>query len=86
MLLGDAMVDLPTFEKRFDRSFARVYAYVLTRVADRSTAERLTRDILEGSLGLLLEESDGRLDTELLSATQRALRDEATREPRVAGF
>jgi hypothetical protein len=76
------MVELPTFEKRFDRSFARVYAYVLTRVADRTTAERLTRDILQSSLGLLLEDSDGRLDVELLRATHRVLRDEASRQPR----
>lgn len=76
------MVDLPTYEKRFDRSFARVYAYVSTRVADRSTAERLTRDVLQSSLELLLEEADGRLDVELLRATHRVLRDEATRQPR----
>jgi hypothetical protein len=73
------MVDLPTFEKRFDRSFNRVYAYVASRVASRATAERLTREVLQTSLGQLVDSADGDLDVELLRATQRVLRNDTER-------
>ena len=75
------MVDLPGFEKRFDRSFSRVYAYVQARVPDRGTAERVTREVLQRSLDCLLEEQDGGLDAALLRNTNRVLREEAARQP-----
>jgi hypothetical protein len=73
------MYDLPTFEKRFDRSFNRVYAYVASRVSDRAAAERITRQVMETSLGSLLDARDGDLDVELLRTTNRVLRDDAVR-------
>ena len=73
------MYDHPTFEKRFDRSFARVYAFVLPRVGDRGTAERVTREVLQSSLESLLDAQDGDLDVELLRNTHRALRERAVR-------
>ena len=51
----------------------------------------LERQRLVSDIARLAAERDGAVralaeQRELLSATQRALRDEATREPRVAGF
>jgi hypothetical protein len=74
------MVDLPGFEKRFDRSFNRVYAFVLPRVTDRAAAERVTREVLHRSLDSLLAEQDGDLDAELLRNAVRALREEEARQ------
>jgi hypothetical protein len=73
------MYDLPTFEKRFDQSFARVYAFVLARVGDRGTAELVTREVLRSSLESLLDAQDGDLHAELLRNTHRALREQGAR-------
>jgi hypothetical protein len=79
------MVDFPDFEKRFERSFNRVYAYVAARTGDRSTAERVTRDVLHRSLGPLMEGDAADLDAELLRNTKRALLEETAQEAAVAG-
>jgi hypothetical protein len=79
------MVDLPAFEKRFERSFNRVYAFVAARVPDRGAVERVTRDVLHRSLESLLAEEDGGLDAVLLRNTNRALSEEAARRAPRAG-
>jgi hypothetical protein len=67
------------FDKRFDRSFLRVYAYLLPRVPDHATAQRLTREVLTASLAEVLDYDEPELDLVLLRAVKRQLAAEASR-------
>lgn len=70
------------FERRFDRSFLRVYAFVFARVNDHRTTQRLTRDVLTRSLPEILDDDEHELDVVLLRAAKQLLRAElARREP-----
>jgi hypothetical protein len=86
MPLDPSEDDLATFEKRFDRSFLRVYAYLAARVPDHHTAQRLTREVLTSSLLEILDYDEPELDFMLLQNVNRLLRDEAARRaPRRSG-
>jgi DNA-directed RNA polymerase specialized sigma24 family protein len=67
------------FDRRFERSFLRVYAFLLPRVADHDTAQRLTREALISSLEAVISCDDAELDVALLTAVKRLLRAEASR-------
>ena len=80
MPLGSSDDDLATFEKRFDRSFLRVYAYLSARVSDHETAQRLTREVLTSSLVEILDYDEPELDCALLRNVNRLLRAETARQ------
>jgi DNA-directed RNA polymerase specialized sigma24 family protein len=65
------------FEKHFGGAFRRVYAYVLARVGDHTSAQRLTRSVLIRALPELVEEREPELSAFLLQTANRLLRDEA---------
>ncbi len=67
------------FEKHFGGAFRRVYAYVLARVGDHTSAQRLTRSVLVRALPELVEEREPELSVFLLQTANRLLREEAAK-------
>jgi hypothetical protein len=53
-LAPPAALTAEEFAARFDRCFARAWAYVSRRVNDRESCERIVREVLAGNLDLLV--------------------------------
>jgi len=70
------------FEKRFERSFPRVYTYVFSRVGDHAIALRLTREVLTRTLHAIVDAEEPDLDVVLIRAANRLLRAAARAERR----
>jgi hypothetical protein len=68
-----APVTREEFSASFDRCFDRVYAYVVRRVSDRASCQRIVAEVLAANLDLLAERRDEKHELSRLKAASDRL-------------